>query len=88
MPLSLLKLWLPVTVALAANEVRIPEVAFLEPEIDQELGDKELAEVATLADPEPVTFTEPEEEKEENADEDTMLRNRDEEDTDATEDDR
>ena len=70
-----MKLWLPVTVALAADEVRMPEVALPEPEMDEK-----------LADPLAVTFVDPETETEEDADETTVLVNADEEGVDAAED--
>ena len=74
------------TVALAADEVRIPEVALPELEMDEKLAEKELAEVIALADPLAVAFIDPETETEEDADETTVLVNRDEEGVDAAED--
>ena len=76
------------TVALAADEVTMPEVALPEPEMDEKLAERELAsaEVTALADPLAVTFIDPETETEEDADETTVLVNGDEEGVDAAED--
>ena len=74
------------TVALAADEVRIPEVALLEPEMDEKLAERELAEVTALADSLAVTFVDPATETEGDTDETTVLVNGDEEGVDAAED--